>query len=501
MSSGQVEKQGHWEGRLRKLLEPIPVVDLLIMSWAIEAFRNEQIPAISKFGAFPGTSETASIGGRFFIPPWTVDALINERLSYGRESNTRNKRINTKNWAGIRKLVNTYSGLSNAESTLDFPEGGILEAMPRLFWPQYDWQIGIHNTFRIGRAWHVYANPEGKRAFERKHGLCLDTFLKISFVLYVTTKEFPSARMSVFYQLGFTRNELHQFTKIMGASIDGHSKFAVEIRSDSIPRDFRRSTVKERPVFLVEEASGNTLYVPSRESLLIRMTDGLYYDLVSDSDAQRRSGEQFEELCALILNQLCGDEVDLKEEQKTSYGKSCDLFLIHKEDQCEILVECKARRLPQKVLTSPNPWVDCEDFFSDIIKGIVQIWRTVDDFEPTEISNRVGLVLSYESWTILGNSFVGEIFRRAHDLADKHSIKTEHRIPVFPIGYADMERCFSRYDFRCIFRAVEKSIDEKFHGYELSGVLDSFASKATKDGKVDYMTLIAKAVPWWGELG
>ena len=412
---------------------------------------------------------------------------------------TSTRRLNLKTWGGIAKLMNVYGGLANIEGVSDYGANEIIAAMPRLFWPQYDWQLGFENIFRIARAWHVYATPEGKRAFAQKYSIDLDLFLKVAFAIYVSTESHPAVLASYVGGVGATLSDVAKVSKVIGGHLDNHAAYAVEIRTPGIPRDFRRSAVKERPLFQFQDGNGSAFLVPSRAQLLLRVTDGLYYDVVHDGDARRSSGEYFEDLCRRMLVHYCDPLFKVEGEQDTSYGKSADLFVLGGESDLGFIVECKIRRLPQAVLTSPDPWRDCKKDFGDIIKGIVQIWRTHAEQDLILNKHMVGVVLQYDPWTVMGNSFISELFKRAHRKANEHSVPDENRIPVALVGHADFERSLKSYDTLDVHSAVSKSIEEQFHGYELSGILREFAEKGEKKPKFDYASLAKIAAPWWGE--
>ncbi|UWQ25763.1 hypothetical protein K3553_04690 [Leisingera aquaemixtae] len=492
------EKRSYWERRLHDLLRPVPAEDLVVMSWAIEAMRDGFEEAARRRLQMPGSPADHQIGGNFFVPPWSIDAILREKLSLG-PSEKDAKRLNLRSWNGVAKLLNVYTSLSNVESVMDYAPSDVLAAMPRLFWPQYDWQLGTSNMSRVGRAWHVYATDQGKAAFSAKHGIDLEVFLKIAFGIYAGSSENPAIRAGFLSPLGITNTQLHQVRQIIGNTLEGHYEWARNTGSPYIPRDFLRSVTKERPIFELSDSKGRAYCVPSRSNLMLRITDGLYYDIVSDPDARRRSGEAFECLCLKAVQHYFGASRSVEPERKTSYGMSADILVEDNTDSTGLIIECKIRRIPQKVLTSPDPFEDCADAFDDIVKGIVQIWRTYHELYSASPMNMAGVVLQYDPWTILGSAFVSKLFHSAHEKANALEIPTSDRIPVAMVGYFDFENLLKQYEYCDIFEAVCDWSSEKFHGPEFGGVLSiKKQSKVTKS-TLDYKNLVTAAVPWWGE--
>ncbi|MBE9638281.1 hypothetical protein IQ782_15615 [Salipiger pacificus] len=471
------------------------------MAWAIEAFRTGRDQAALKHAALPGAPADHAIGGRLFVPPWSVDAVLNEKLVLGGAGGQPVRRLDLKAWGSIAKLLGTYNALANVESVKDIEDNKIVAALPRLFWPQYDWQIGYDNMFRLARAWHVYVTPEAREVFEAKYDIELDLFMKVVLAIYAGTEDSPGVSYARIEGVGASRAEIASVSRVIGSNFEGQMRYSVELRDSDLPRVFRRSVIKERPLFEYLARDGSKgFFVPSRECLLLRITDGLYYDIVSDPDARRVSGDKFEDLCFQLLEHFAGPENYVERERETSYGKSADLFLLDRNGEAGITVECKIRRIPQRVLTSPDPWRDCADAFDDIVKGIVQIWRTQAELYAISRPEMVGVVLQYDPWTVMGNAFIQEIFVKAGDKADRLGIPKARRIPVALVGYAEFESCLRWYEIDAIREGIRLSVEEKYHGYQLSGIIEGFAAKSGPKDTFDYSEIAGRAVPWWGEL-
>lgn len=489
------EKKAYWERRVWDLLHHTYISDILIMSWGVEAIRTERDNYAKRFLSFPGSAADHKIGKPFFVPPWNIDSIINEKLLKYQTNAAR--RLNLRDWPAVVKLMNTYNGLANVDGHVDIQPGGIIAAMPRLFWPQYNWQVGYDNNMRIGKSWHVYVTPEGKLAFKNKHGVDLDDFLKVSFCAYAATMAYPAVKLSYFDGLGLSRATVRRCLRIISGSFREQILLARQIRADDLPRDYKRSVVKERPLFSDMDGGEERFYVPSREMLLLRITDGLYYDIVYDDNARRISGEYFEELAFQALSFYMSPMELIERDRPTSYGRSADLFALSKDGTLGLIVECKIRRIPQRVLSSANPWEDYKDDFNDIVKGIVQIWRTNHDLYAQMDRAMTGIVLQYESWTLMGNAFIQDLFRAAHTKAEALNIPESSRIPVALVGYPDFETCLRSYNIKDIFGGITLSIETKFHGYQLQGVIDSFSQRSEREANFDYNDVASKAVSWW----
>jgi hypothetical protein len=491
-------KRRYWEQRLWELLRPTPIHDLLVLSWSLDTFREGRVDAARKHVNFPGSPEEHQLPKRYFIPPWHIDAVINEKLRILDQGGPNGRRLNLAEWPGIAKLMNTYNGLSNSESTMDFSPNGIFAAMPRLFWPQYDWQIGFENNQRLGRAWYTYSAPEAKAAFQAKHGLDLDTFLKSMFAIYAMTADNPAADIVPIPEIGISARDMYHSCQIIGMTIKERHKHANEHYNKNIPRAFNRSSIKEFPVFMARDGQRWLAVVPSRPFLMLRITDGLYYDIVANDSAKNSAGGRFESLCLKLIQHHLDAACDIEGEKQTSYGLSADIQVRHEPSDCGLIIECKARRLPQRVLTSPDPWTDCSEDFDDVAKGIVQIWRSHCEITLPAAKRMAGVVLMYDPWTIMGGAFLKDLFRRAHEKADRIGIPNDGRIPVFLSSIFDFDRCLTLHNIQSIFEAVVASHGEQFAGYELYGVLSDLNAARDESERFDFDTVAREAMPWWG---
>ena len=492
------EKRKYWEAKLWDLLKPIDMKSLVIMSWALEAIRSDRAEAAGRHLDFPEPVEGHKIKGKYYIPPWSVDALLNEKLTMGDRGKSE-KLLNLKVWGAVVRLMNTYSGLDNVDGQIDAEPGGIVAAMPRLFWPQYDWQLGFNNVTRLGRAWFVYGNPAGKLAFEEKYKIKLEVFLRVSFFIYGAVIFNPAVSLKTLEGLGLSRADIIKTKNIIGATFKKQVQHAVDIRSENTPRAFKRSILKERPICIDGKIYSEVLYVPSRDMLLKRISDGLYYDVVQNAEARRTSGEYFEKLCYKLLKHYSSANDFVSEEKDTPYGKSADLFWMNDSEATGVIVECKIRRLPHRVLTSPNPWEECQEDFEDIIKGVVQIWRTHHALFKNSTEKIVGLVWQYESWTLMGNSFISRLFSMANAKADNLKIPKSSRIPVALVGHPDFERCLRYYDRETVIKGVELSMSDDFHGFMLHTIIESFAEREEHGEGFDYSEVASESVSWWNE--
>lgn len=492
------EKQRYWESRARDILNPIPVEELILLSWAIEAYRDGRKREALKFVNFPGEPDDHQIGRKYFIPPWSIDALINEKLRLGIEPRRTKKRLNLHEWNAVALLINTFKGLLNIESTMDIAPNDIMAAMPRILWPQLDWQLGYESISQLARAWYLYATENGRRAFLEKNGMELDAFLKSMFALYAASDENPIIKPSDICILGINIKTVSAATNIIGKSLLEHSVLAKEIRQGDVPREFQRSTVREYPVMFSRNAGEFNLYVPSRTSLMRRISDGLYFDIVHDDKARNEAAGRFELLCQNLIKHYWPDQVDVEGEIYTSYGVSADIIVLSKYAKLGIIFECKNLRIPQRIRTSSNPWRDHAGDFQQLVKAITQIWRSLTENPFSERDFR-GVVVTYDGWTVMGSTFISEIFRRAHSEADKIQIPIKCRVPVSFVYFWDLESILTSFDFIDLYEGIHLASTEDYHGYHLSGVVREIAEQKERKSRLDYSKIASESVPWWDD--
>lgn len=220
---------------------------------------------------------------------------------------------------------------------------------------------------------------------------------------------------------------------------------------------------------------------PIPDLLLARSTEGLYYDLVGNSDVRRVCGSRFEDYCCMILRHYLPDNLRLLRDQDLKVQGAPDIVIESTgEGGVELIIECKARRLSRQVLSSPKPQVDHQDAFEDLVKGVLQIWKFVAKarrskaglWKRADFENTSGLVLTLDPWVQLGTTIIEAVLGRATMTANSQGIDEQDRIPVSFAAMDEFERTLRERGLAATCRAARRLSRSDRYGYLIGIVAD-----------------------------
>ncbi|WP_246756714.1 hypothetical protein [Bradyrhizobium diazoefficiens] len=182
--------------------------------------------------------------------------------------------------------------------------------------------------------------------------------------------------------------------------------------------------------------------------IIQRVTAGLYYDHVGgDSKIWREIGSRFESYCIeLISKALPGTQPSGSFKYKFRRAiDSPDIFLRDESGAAKLAIECKAKKRSIIAKFSEKPLDDAREAFSEIIKGVVQIWRFHSHCRrSSEIKviahDAAGIVLTLDPWLRISNH-LDRLMQEAHALAGRidPDIIDEDRKPILFCSIQDLE--------------------------------------------------------------
>lgn len=440
---------------------------------------------------FAGNISDFNFGNRLWFPVWHLESLINRFLSFQHEGRRSNRELNVREWTAFAEILNTLNALENAESLIDVADDGILHAIQRLFWPQYSWQVGYDNRQKICRNWVMYSGPEAKRVFKEKYDIELHEFLRIGFMIFASSYSKPVISEKSFSAHGATTIDVMKTTNILSKEYGDLIRIAKSHQSELQNAAYNRSAIRENPIIRIVKDRGRLIVIPLPELLIARITDGLYYDIVSDGSARNEAGVAFEEISREMLAARLSHGWSLIEPEKTIGDGCCDMAVISERGDCRVLIECKARRIARRVSKSAMPWSEAKSDYDDIIKGVSQIWRTAHLWSGAE-RDMIGTVLLLDPWMHLA-PYGDEIFAAARSLSLKKFGEGFREIPVGFASSDEFEKCSSELETESFVKSLSKLSEKKMAGYTLLAE----AGNGSRADSFDYNQKISESISWW----
>jgi hypothetical protein len=514
MARRRAASKAHHRGKLAKVFRSARLRDILIMVWSADAIRLGEPERVKGRLTFPESAVGSSPGNDFFMGPWTLETLVNEALTHPPAPANPRRLLNTKLWQSFTSLFRLINDIEGAESLDDIPEGEILAAMPRIGWRQFGWQVGYKTASRMFRAWWLYNSPEANEHFEKKYGISLERFCFVAFGIAVQLAEYPAVRTdSQMTSVGISDAEREAAFSVIAKTSAEARKEARQVRAGKGQIAYKPSILRRWPLISIRTGDRVEAFCPIPTLLYLRFSDGLFYDLVGNDNVRRIIGERFESYAVEITKHYLGGQFQVLPEvgygTKAQPAKTPDVRVVSQQNALRVVIECKARKIPFKVLSSPNPYLENEEIYDELIKGVCQIWRFISDVRRQAADKNwsisddaVGLVLLLEPWLQMSSQTVDQITRAAKArCAVTPEIEEQDRIAVSFVAMDDWEYSLRQINAEGMVAALNKHAHPERFGYLLSSVIKDMASEFENPVEpYDYSGGINRVLPWMKDI-
>lgn len=484
---------------LHKYLRRIEPRDLLEVVWSLNQLDESNSSKISLF-RFPNDAVRREKLAAGAIWKWEIEGIANEYLTQAQIGSFSGRRIDVRKWGSIAQLVNLYRSVSDAQSILGYKEDDIVQAIQRITWQQFPWQVGFDNVLHAYKNWWLYCGPESSDFFEEKHGVSVDIFTKFCFAIFsIGNGSLVFRPQSATEALGIPDNKVQICLDMISSSLVTQQQNARRDRDADAPIDFRASVLRQRPVILHD----GQYFSPIKELILLRATEGLFYSFVADSRMRQVLGERFEKMCHSQTKWYWGDKAVLREIEYSGIASPDILVEDHRAPALKIAIECKARHIPMFVKASPTPVSEAETVYGELAKGVRQIWRFVSDIRngrvaqyPPGCEPKVGVVLTKESWFDFNIGNLEVVMERARKNLPT-AISKEDEIDVVFVSFDGWERIVRNRSIQEAVEYIQELSRENKTGYR-SKVKD--VEDNTAEVKFPFSEQIGVVLPWWKEI-
>lgn len=279
---------------------------------------------------------------------------------------------------------------------------------------------------------------------------------------------------------------------------------ATDLRAPWKITAYRPSILRKFPCVSFHE--GRRVLGPLPELVVERVTAGVFYDLIGGGgDIRNEYGRRFE-LYAHNYIRAQLPNLNIISERKYKVGKqyihSPDL-LITEDGKIDVAFECKASRM-SFVARFGNEAADARGY-DDIVKAVFQLWRFfahcrlgLTGYALT--SCPAAIVLTLDSWLVMGGPTTKNVLKRAHEMADgsEVAITAQDRHPIVFCPIADLESVLAEADESSFRASLANAVTDEFDGWMLSNVHSKFAG--TVERKPFPFDDLDTLIPWWGKL-
>lgn len=492
----------------------------LQMIWVVDALQSGR-EAVAKpyFSTYPPAAAVkSSIQSPFGIHRWELETLIVQLFLAPKEPPREqgNLMLDCSKFESIRQTINRLRALENVESARylsgDFTIWG---EMHRITQRQFHWQRGYFNVPHVYRYAYLYAQGKCADYFKQTYGFEITDLIFTGFGLfsaYLTGPWVP--RKTSVPEIGLTDEIVQQAFPMLSCSRDearrGTAALVAQAQDEHgspIPTALLPSILRKTPLIYVDDP--NRLISPIPETILLRVTAGLYYDLIpGGQDIINDANARFEQYCVDLIDAMMGRfEVN----HAYRYGPKGAQFdspdvLIKDQGKVVIVAECKATKLTYLAQFAENPFEAAKKQYTQLAKAVFQLWRFFSHVrrnlaEADLAADCHAIVFTLDAFMQMARDPQNRMFIEANALADEDgNIEPEDRKLVAICPIYDLEFILSRATEDSMLASLKASNEEKYQGWMLREVHRDTAA-AKEFGKPKFYPFdMGNVLPWWSRI-
>ena len=297
--------------KLDKLLGAADNEEFIQLLWATRTLQSEDPDGARRFiqpDSIPKGAVTTSIASKFSIRKWEIETLTNELMTIPKANAVRNggiRRLRCDDFLSSLTCVNRLRDLENSEYRIQKKHEDIFIELGRIAARQFDWQRGYINIPQFYRNAFVYGQGACAAQFEGRHGISINRFSQIGFLLFVALSHSPVVRDDLAWtKLGVSWSEVEKVLSLIALTFSEATQIARAERRKVIHTADKPSILRRSPCLRFGN-QGERIRAPLPELILERVTSGVFYDVIGGDGAVRDDyGRRFEEYCYRYMSDV-----------------------------------------------------------------------------------------------------------------------------------------------------------------------------------------------------
>lgn len=506
----------YYRKKLNKLVSRAGDEEFMQLLWATHILQTENPDPARKFilpETIPDGAISTLMPSEYSLHKWEIETLANELMTIPKAKPKKNgptSLLRCNHFGAVAGCVNWLRKLENAEFRIRKNRQDIFIEMGRIAARQFDWQRGFANIPQFYRNAFVYGQGSCAVQFEETHGISLNRFSQIGFMLFASLMDSPIVRNDdTWAKLGVSWTEVEKVLALIAMPFPKAVALARSMRRKTIHTADKPSILRQAPCLRFGK-EGERIRAPLPELILERVTSGVFYDVVGGGGSIRNDyGRRFEDYCARLLAETLPG---LEWEREFSYRKKPNNFdspdvLCGQHGKISVVFECKATRMSQQAMFGLNPME--AGGYQDMTKAIFQLWRFFSHCRRrhtgrTADDDAVGVLLTLDNWLVMADTMRKQVLAGAEEMAlEKDPEITEaDKKPIIFVPVPELERTLSTSTEATFLQTLKSSNTDKYRGWLLDSVHADLV-KGTVHPSRDYPFAdeLGKLLPWWDELG
>lgn len=472
--------------RLREILSRCDDDAFVQLAWAVDMLQSAFGTDVRRYLYYPKEAATTKLDTPHTVFKWEIETLVTLLLStpkYVRQPGL-NRIYRCDQFGTMADAVNLLRETENHESGASLTPENVLMEMHRIGHRQFGWQRGFATSERLYRFVYVYAQGGCADYFAQAHGLTIQEFLHVGFLLFAQLHRYPWTRAVGVERFGIDAALIEKALPLFSRSLpeiraETQSLIARAGQNGTLRTAYLPSPLRRFPIITAPQHK--TYIAPLPQLIMFRMTAGLYYDIADGpKHLITEANNRFEEYARLVINAFFPRFEVLPSQRygptkKVKYD-SPDV-LIKDGERIVAVIECKATKLTYDAQFAENPIEEAERAYAQMVKGITQIWKFFSHvrrrvYADIPVANDAhGILLTMDAWMQASS----ELQRDAMALAkrqiegDQEIIEADMR-PVIFCSMQDLVDVMFVSDEDQFLTSLENVTVEKFLGWSLREV-------------------------------
>jgi hypothetical protein len=493
----------------------------LQMIWAVDALQSgREAAAKPYFSTYPpqAAAKSSLPPSPFSIHRWELETLIVQLFLAPKElpREQGNLVLDCSKFESILQTINRLRALENVESARylsgDFTIWG---EMHRIAQRQFHWQRGYFNTPQVYRYAYLYAQGKCADYFKQAYGFEITDLIFTGFGLFATYLTGPWVpRKTSIPKIGLTDEIVQRAFPMMSCSRDeARTETAALVaqaqneHGSPIPTALLPSILRKTPIIYIDDP--DRLISPIPETILLRVTAGLYHDLFpGGQEVINDANARFEQYCVDLIDTMM-ERFEVGGAYR--YGPKGAQFdspdvLIKDQGKLVIVAECKATKLTYLAQFAEDPFEAANKQYTQIAKGIFQLWRFFSHVRRGLVEEDLAtdchaVVFTLDAFMQMARDPQNKVFAEANALAaNDGNIAPEDRKHVVICPINDLESILARATEDSLLASLRASSDKKYQGWMLREVhRDTGAAREFGKPKL-YPFAIENVLPWWNRI-
>jgi hypothetical protein len=341
----------------------------------------------------------------FFL--WELDTLAREAILHCPEVG--GKRVT--DWDSVRRAINRLKK-TEEEALSPVSEDDVFAEIGRIAHRQFHWQQGISHQ-DLTRTRLIYSEPRMNDAVVGTFSLSAEQVTQGGFALVATFLKYqailPIWARNVEKQLGYNVEPL---IAALTTTMPAMRKRCLELQSLDQDWAYTFHPLWLHPMVSLGDAEGR-IVCPIPGLLMRRLTSGLYFDFVGQTDVSGRYlGPSYQAYVGRVLDAAAPAEVQVLGEERygPKGGKRDAVDWLVEDASAVMFVECKVLKTNQELRTKLIPTETARGLMRRLAAAIGQTYATMSDalagnyphWKPTG-KPAYPVVVTLDNWNLLSH--------------------------------------------------------------------------------------------------